>query len=414
MRRAPECDADRTKTRPIHRAIGCLRPTILVAISCAAFGCSDVGDSSAVPGSGNGSGDDGAAQSDDSAALPDADAAVTPGIEAVAPGNAVTGDAQMGAADSPVDQTVRQQPDVQSQPQEAGGVVDATTMNHDAGSGVGVPEASITQDATTDSSGPDTGEDSASDVAVDASDGNAGQDAGSDAESDAGIDGGPPDAADAGAPESGSSLAPCTTSGQANCVKCTGNTAHGLACTPTEEIIVNYDIKNGRLTGSQLSMDSCYACLVKFGCIDDDVTGDSNMECGDLTGTVGAGAQAAETKTQACLDTLTCVLSSGCPNAAVQNPGATDGISNCFCGSNAPTAIACSAAPTIAAGPANMAPNGSCAQTEIDGLGNTTSTTNTNVLMSFNTNSSGSGMANAILQCAGSNTQTFACPGCFQ
>ncbi len=146
--------------------------------------------------------------------------------------------------------------------------------------------------------------------------------------------------------------------------------------------------------------------MFSAGCIDDDKNNDVGQECGDLAGTVGSGNAAAETASQACLNTLTCVFGSGCQNAAAQNAGATDGIGNCFCGSNDLTSTACSAAPTIATGPSTAAPNGSCAQTELDGFGDTTATANTPVLGGYTTNTTGSGMANNIFACAGSNTGT--------
>ncbi len=213
-------------------------------------------------------------------------------------------------------------------------------------------------------------------------------------------------------PPTACTTSPCAANG-ANSVQCTGNTKHGGVCTATEAIIVNRDIGKNLVSAGQLTPTSCYECLFGAGCIDDDKNSDTGAECGDLSGTVGSGNQASETQTQACLNTLTCVFGSDCQNAVGQNPGATDGIGNCFCGSNDVTSSLCAAAPTIAAGPAASAPNGSCAQTELDGFGDTTSTANTPVLANFTTNTTGSGMANNIFACAGSNTGTFACPNCF-
>ena len=172
--------------------------------------------------------------------------------------------------------------------------------------------------------------------------------------------------------------------------------------------IVNRDIAKGLLSGGQLSAGSCYSCLVSAGCIDGG--GFSGLECGDLTGTVGAGAAAAKTKAQACLDTLTCVLATNCASSAA------DGIANCFCGSAAPTAAGCAGLGNYGAPGAAGQPNGACAQAEFDGFGFAAgAVNNTAVLRPYTTPSTASGMANAILTCAGSNTGSQAsCPQCFR
>jgi hypothetical protein len=299
-------------------------------------------------------------------------------------------DAEASDGDEPTGPTAQAdsggQPDVSGTGAEAGDAAAGPGAGADSSPEADLPEAQA--DGPAETGVPDA----KSDGSADASEPDAGAEAGVDA----------------------SSLVPCTTPGQADCVKCTGNTAHGSACTPTEQIIVNLDIQNGYVTGSQLSELSCYECLFQSGCIDDDKYHDVNHECGDLSGTVGAGDQSLETKTQACLTALACEFASGCQNAAGQNPGASDGIRNCFCGSNNPTAAGCAAAPTIAAGPAAMAPNGSCAQAELDGLGDTTSTSNATVIAGLMIGTTGTGMANNILVCAGANTGAFSCPSCFQ
>ncbi|MGH7438789.1 MAG: hypothetical protein ACRENE_24140, partial [Polyangiaceae bacterium] len=193
----------------------------------------------------------------------------------------------------------------------------------------------------------------------------------------------------------------------AGCVPCDGNT-NGV-CSPTEAIIVARDITNNNLTASnsEAGSNGCYECLWNAGCLDDTVNLDANKECGDLAGTVGAGAQSAETKTAACLNALNCIFPSDCQNAkATSGASASDGISNCFCGSDYPNTTACSAA-------TSPAPNGSCYQTELDGLGDTSATAIATVLGAFTTRTTGAGMANAIFQCAGSNNAVFLCPTCF-
>jgi hypothetical protein len=201
----------------------------------------------------------------------------------------------------------------------------------------------------------------------------------------------------------------------AGCVPCDGNT-NGV-CNSTEQIIANRDIAKGNTTSSNtFTATSCYECLVTARCIDAQTTSKTGNDCEDLSGTVGAGAQASETKLQACLNTLGCELpastAASCGNAPSSNvaPAANDGVSNCYCGLNYPTASSCSAASGTSTPPVN----GACETFEVDGLGLTQSTSGTTVLANYTVKTTGSGMANAILKCAGTNTGTPACPQCFQ
>jgi hypothetical protein len=207
--------------------------------------------------------------------------------------------------------------------------------------------------------------------------------------------------------------APCVgVNDAANCVKCDGN-ATGI-CTPTEALLVQRDISKSLLSsGQETGSTGCYECLFNAGCIDDTVLGDSNHECGDAPGNVTAGAAAGETETQACLNTLNCVFPSGCQNAKVQNgAGATDGIDNCYCGANFLTASLCNGYSGGAV--TASSPNGSCFETEVDGLGLANTATGSAVLGNFTTHAGGgSGYANAIFLCAGSNSASFKCPTCF-
>jgi hypothetical protein len=201
------------------------------------------------------------------------------------------------------------------------------------------------------------------------------------------------------------------------CVPCDGNT-NGV-CTSTEQIIANRDIAKGNTSSTNtFTTGSCYECLVTARCIDAQTTAKTGNDCEDLgtTALVGAGAQASETKLQACLNTLGCELpastASSCGNAPSSNvaPAANDGVSNCYCGLAYPTASACSAASGTATPPVN----GACETVEVDGLGLIQSTSGTTVLGAYTVKTSGSGMANAILKCAGTNTGVPACPQCFQ
>jgi hypothetical protein len=181
------------------------------------------------------------------------------------------------------------------------------------------------------------------------------------------------------------------------------------------------DIAKGFITSDMTTADnmnnSCYGCLFSASCLDDS-TGDTGNECADLTGTVGNGPMASETKTQSCLYTLACIL--GAPSEGGYTfPGgsnscgnmSTDGISNCYCGSNYTTTPACNGA----SGVSSPAANGPCEQVELDGLGLTTATSGSTVLGALTVKTSGSGMANAILKCAGTNAGAGAsCTMCFQ
>jgi hypothetical protein len=139
----------------------------------------------------------------------------------------------------------------------------------------------------------------------------------------------------------------------ANSVRCNGNTAHNQVCTPTEALIVEQDIKQGKLTDGQLSpTTSCYECLMNNGGLNDDlVATDQGNECGDVPST--AGTLTGESGVQACLDTLNCMIAQGCDTA---NPP-----QQCFCGTAAGSAC-------LTAGAAN----GPCLQNELNGLDVTT------------------------------------------
>jgi hypothetical protein len=270
---------------------------------------------------------------------------------------------------------------------------------------VEAPSGNTGMDSGIDATVPESGTDGSSDVQT-----SEGGDSAGDVSADTGGD-----AADA---SDGSGLAPCTTQGQTGCVQCDMGTAGDGVCTPTEALIVERDIAKGLVTGHVLNtltdpMPSCYECLAASACIDDNA-GDNGNECGDLTGTVGAGAKASETKTQACLDTLACVLG-GPAQDGYTFPGgyascadsSTSGISNCYCGPAFPTTVLCAAASgTTVTGP--------CAAVVLDGLGDTTATAPSMVLASITVKTNASGMADNILKCAGTNTQTPACTMCFQ
>jgi hypothetical protein len=391
----------------------CLVALCVAAILLVACGA-DVGDSSAIPGpSGDATTMDGAAPDD----AQDAQDAQESGTEAA--------DTQVGEAS--FDDTQ----DANPAPGEDGGmdqqVPPETSPPEDADAGPS-PEPDSGQDAMPDVAPQDSGVDVGVDAGVDAT--MTGMDSGPDSQAsdatdaaqsdssdaapprDAGSDGAPDVGSDTG---SGGGLVPCTTPGQTNCIHCDGNAMHGNVCTPTEALIVERDVAKGFISGNVPDMaTSCYECLVTSACIDDDIGPDTGSECGDLTGTVGAGAQASETKAQACLNTLACVL--GAPSqGGYAFPGGfvscgnspTDGIANCYCGSAFATTAACS-------GATGSTVNGVCETAMLDGFGFTTATAPSSVIGAITTKSSGSGMADAILKCAGTNSTTPACTMCFQ
>ena len=185
-------------------------------------------------------------------------------------------------------------------------------------------------------------------------------------------------------------LVPCTTAGQTNCVQCQGN-ASGL-CSQTEAAIVNLDIQNVPITTAGPDPAAgCYSCLVTADCIDDTVSGDTLHECEDLPGNfTGDGGGAGQSDTSLCVETLSCVLTSGCANT-------TNGQSFCYCGSGGGGPSACASA--------GAATNGACKSQETNGLF-PTANDSTDVLKDFTDTTEPSGMANQIIKCAVSNKCT--------
>ncbi len=373
----------------------------VLGLALAQSACStDLGDSSAIPSFSDGGDDSTTAEGSVSG---DAQESSTPSSDGALESSTPTG------ADSGPDQQAMPEsstgPDVGMTAPPDTGVV---TPQQEAGTPdvlVEAPSGNTEMDSGVDATLPDSAADSGSDAqAFDAGDAaETGSDAG-----DAGVEAG----------SDGSGLVPCTTQGQTGCVQCDMTAASDGVCTPTEALIVERDIAKGLVTGHALNaltdpMPSCYECLAASACIDDNA-GDTDNECGDLTGTVSAGAKASETKTQACLDTLACVLG-GPSQDGYTFPGgyascansSTSGISNCYCGSAFPTTVLCAAASgTTVTGP--------CAAVVLDGLGDTTATAPSMVLASITVKTNASGMADNILKCAGTNTKTPACMMCFQ
>ena len=244
------------------------------------------------------------------------------------------------------------------------------------------------------------------------------------------------------APCGGTCLLPCTSPAMTGCVPCDGNT--GGVCTGTEAIIVQRDIEKGAYTldagadagpGPHLSSQSCYECLVTNTCIDA-TTGlhsASGNECEDL-GTHPVLTGNSYTLSQACLDTLNCVLgypqvgdagTGGAP--AVPQPACSynplqdggDGTLSCFCGSAEPRASGCMSAQPISPGtsgqgPGVDSPNGICASVILAALGLLPTTANNVIVSDLNNQSNGAGQAFGIANCGGATSDPIICPGCFQ
>jgi hypothetical protein len=237
-------------------------------------------------------------------------------------------------------------------------------------------------DADTDADAADTGSDAQT------------ADAGSDAE--AGSD------AAAGAPT------PCTAPNTpAGCLPCAGN-ANG-ACTPTQALVLNYDITKNGFTGTSSATEvaSCYYCMVASACLDSApknsipgvrTQGRTGLECEDPLSVTNVAAN----NPAICRDVLSCTLTSNhcstsAPGMASTDPNAS--VSDCYCGTH--LGASCTA-PAPSGGP-----NGACKTNEETGVGSTDPTT---VLANFTdgTKSPG-GVGNQILNCA----LTAACNICF-
>ena len=150
------------------------------------------------------------------------------------------------------------------------------------------------------------------------------------------------------------------------------------ACTLTEALLVH-------------KSPLCYQCMVNSGCIDDAKYGDTNQECGDLSGPVPGGCRVGTSKTEMCIETLDCILATDC--VAPIMPDAAPRDSTCYCGGYPP--VTCMSLPATDL-------NGPCKQVIADGLGYLGGDSK-NILLNYTDTTRGAGMANQIFQCAISN-----------
>lgn len=193
--------------------------------------------------------------------------------------------------------------------------------------------------------------------------------------------------------------APCATSGP-NSARCSGS-PDGV-CTPSEAVVMNYDIAhNGQGPGTPVAA-GCYICMITNACLDADGTTNTlgtavtSAECGDpdpAPATVNppyASRNVSLSNVANCIDALTCSITGNGgaePHCTVSAPPPAS-ISNCFCGQHRGSACITSAA----------APTGVCAAKEFIDLG----TTDPVAALSHYTDETFSpgGVGNAILNCA--------------
>jgi stigma-specific protein Stig1 len=208
----------------------------------------------------------------------------------------------------------------------------------------------------------------------------------------------------------------------AGCVTCPAS-PNGV-CTATEQVIIAHDIlKNAQLAGAPKTT-SCYSCLVINACLDSSAAAFpagngsgiavTNSECGDPSGAGDnppfnnvnvSGASAAATA--ACIDALSCALTSNntSPASECSLSQAPPSVSNCYCGAD--TGSTCLSSPAAAIGV--------CASKIAADIGTTDPTT---VLSHFtDTTFSGGGVGLAILNCGLTAPATppaaAKCPTCF-
>ncbi len=378
-----------------------------LVMATATGGCSDVGDSSALPGnSDTGESDDGSSGAGAVSAL---DAATA------ASGQDATGAQNEGAAAATTNPAMSAEPDGSPNASREDATVEEMAIPDAGARDAGLREAGG-EDATSDSAISDGEMDSTL----------------SDGTIDVGATPSPDSAASEGAPETGAtdasasetgpsgtseagSLVPCTSAGQTNCVSCP-NRSSGV-CTETEAAFVALDIGAGAVTGSgpdyagsPSSTGSCFSCLVASSCVDNPQHGIKNRECDDIgtptfsmtsaTFTNGSGASVGSVS--ACIGALLCVLGPTGQQCAANAQGETF----CYCGTGGFAGL----------GPTTCSSNGAsvdgpCLMAEVAGF--TFPQSDANDIINNYTDTTGSnpsGIANQILNCAQGN----GCTTCLQ
>jgi hypothetical protein len=326
---------------------------MVVALSPALHGCTDVGDTSATPG-----GDGGAGEPDATAIGQDAtedsmlgsDSAIDTG-----PGEDAGDDAAMG----------------ESSPPDTGTVEDTGVMDTGLREDTGVADTGAVESAAEDASVLDAG---AEDAGPDATIADASADTGS---ADTG-------SADTGSADTGSGQDAGTGNLQTQCnAFLSANTTtllntSGATCTGTERTLFAKDP-----TGD------CLTCAFTTGCLDD-TQGDTGQECEDT----GAAVDGITSGTTAqCITTLSCDLGLSPVNSPAPAAGL---VVNAYCGDGTTTAVC----------ETGTGPTGKCVSQITAGF--PAGYTATQIVNSVAVRSDASGMANALLACLVTSDD----PGC--
>jgi hypothetical protein len=372
---------------------------VLAVVASALAACSDVGDTSALPGNSDAEAEDGS-QAGDSTVTSAGDALAESSAEDAnaTPPTDSAADVLLEDVTTPEDTGTLEETGV---PPEAGVVPEASVVEEastDAGSAPDVADSAAVESSTADVASQDAGVDSTI------------EDAGAtiDAQGDVVAEAAPPEASveETGAPDTGTSetdtgvaetgagteaggaVVPCTVSGQTNCVECSGST--GGICTPTEAVFVQYDISQGMASPSGGDL-GCYSCLVSGACLDDPRHHVTDRECGDLTGNYSSdGGGAGQPQSSLCLATVECILQTSCDQGGPQD----DGISYCYCGGGGGSPSNCETNGSSA--------NGPCFGPETLGFPYAP-TDSTDIVNNFNDYSQPSGLANQISTCSIAN-----------
>ncbi len=233
-----------------------------------------------------------------------------------------------------------------------------------------------------------------------------GTDALSDGGQDSSLESGA-DAADTGSDAAPPAFLPCTTAVQTGCVQCTGNASDDVdggtpLCTPTEAQIIASDVQKGLIDAagpvpayvSGQTGGSCYACLNAKGCLDDNL-GDTGQECED-------GAFSGGTTEAQCQATIACIFGTSCNAAA---------LSFCYCGAATPSGtcttdttavndpVPASTDPNVIGGSCDVEIRAGLAHPIADGI---------DILKDFTMATLAAGRANAIFACGAAGK----CAGC--
>jgi hypothetical protein len=364
---------------------------ILLSLLAHVQGCSDVGDSSALPGNGGES-----EASQDGTLADSAPGAATETSAAGEDGAAPIDEMSPSSVEEPT--PVEEPPPGESMPGPPdSAAIDARAPSMTVDASGPQPEASSTDATPSEAT-------STSEASVEAAANEAGE-TGTDAELDAGVDSTMENQPEAGNDSAAQPETDADTGGGGT-GPCIYSNAQGT-CSPTEQIIINYDTAH-----NQSGESGCYVCMAKGDCLDSapkgsipglKTFGETMLECGDQ-------GNASENYAMTCLDDLTCVLTSNhCTTAAAGaiNEGAS--VSDCYCGAN--QGAACIATPT--------SPIGTCAATitaDMSPTNNPAGPDNANpteVLVEFadTTLATGSpgGVGNQLLNCALASK----CDACF-